>query len=92
MIEKGVMRVKFVFLILHYKNDDVTKQCIESLIQCFGTLQMEIIVEIMLRTMAVMRNCCNVMGMPRIFIFYITGKTLGMQLVITLVFSMQRKC
>ena len=38
------MRVKFVFLILHYKNDDVTKQCIESLIQCFGTLQMEIIV------------------------------------------------
>ena len=44
MIEKGVMRVKFVFLILHYKNDDVTKQCIESLIQCFGTLQMEIIV------------------------------------------------
>lgn len=36
--------MKFVFLILHYKNDDVTKQCIESLIHCFGTGRMEIVV------------------------------------------------
>ena len=89
--------MKFVFLILHYKNDDVTKQCIESLIQCFGTLQMEIIVVDNASDNGSYEKLLQCYGNASYIhflqgIFYITGKTLGMQLVITLVFSMQRKC
>ena len=36
--------MKFVFLILHYKNSDVTIQCVDSIIHCFGTGSFEIVI------------------------------------------------
>ena len=36
--------MKIAFLILHYKNEDVTKQCIESLIQCFDMANIQIVI------------------------------------------------
>ena len=92
MIEKGVMRVKFVFLILHYKNDDVTKQCIESLIQCFGTLQMEIIVVDNASDNGSYEKLLQCYGNASYIHFLHNRKNLGYAAGITLVFSMQRKC
>lgn len=36
--------MKFVFLVLHYKNCDVTKQCVDSIIRSFETGSFEIVI------------------------------------------------